>query len=123
MTTDDEIMAQYLLKGGKMLAKTCQKCGSPLFEYKGETFCVVCRERGSTTEPGKGQPPAEAAPAGESRASSQPQVGAGALGPELEAALVSLCQRIRNEPDPDRVLVLMKAVRTGVSVLGMLSQR
>ncbi|WP_409199189.1 Sjogren's syndrome/scleroderma autoantigen 1 family protein [Methanospirillum lacunae] len=37
-------MAEYLLKGGKMLAKTCQNCGSPLFEYKGETSCVVCKE-------------------------------------------------------------------------------
>lgn len=37
-------MAEYLLKGGKMLAKTCPDCGSPLFEYKGNTFCVVCNE-------------------------------------------------------------------------------
>jgi len=44
MRKPDEIMAEYLLKGGKMLAKTCQDCGSPLFEYKGETFCGVCRE-------------------------------------------------------------------------------
>ena len=40
----DEIMAEYLLKGGKMLAKTCPVCNCPLFEVKGETFCVVCRE-------------------------------------------------------------------------------
>ncbi|PKL60595.1 MAG: hypothetical protein CVV33_01890, partial [Methanomicrobiales archaeon HGW-Methanomicrobiales-4] len=44
MRKPDEIMAEYLLKGGKMLAKTCPDCGSPLFEYKGETYCVVCRE-------------------------------------------------------------------------------
>jgi UPF0148 protein len=44
MRKPDEIMAEYLLKGGKMLAKTCPDCNSPLFEYKGETFCVVCRE-------------------------------------------------------------------------------
>lgn len=44
MRKPDEIMAEYLLKGGKMLAKTCTDCGSPLFEYKGETFCAVCRE-------------------------------------------------------------------------------
>jgi len=49
MRKPDEIMAEYLLKGGKMLAKTCQTCGSPLFEIKGDTFCVVCRE----TEPAR----------------------------------------------------------------------
>lgn len=45
MRKPDEIMADYLLKGGKMLAKTCNQCQCPLFEYKGETFCVVCREQ------------------------------------------------------------------------------
>ncbi len=45
MTADqaDEVMAEYLLKGGKMLAKSCKVCGYPLFEYKGETQCVICR--------------------------------------------------------------------------------
>ena len=123
MATDDEIMAQYLLKGGKMLAKTCQKCGSPLFEYKGETFCVVCRERGSPTEPAKGQPVPAGAGAQESQGSPPVRIEAGALGPTLEAVLVSLCRRIEHEPDPERVLVLMRAVRTGVSVLSLLSQR
>ena len=42
---DDEIMAEYLLKGGKMLEKTCPSCGCPLFEYKKKTFCVVCAEK------------------------------------------------------------------------------
>ena len=42
---DDEIMAEYLLKGGKMLEKACPACGCPLFEYKKKTFCVVCAEK------------------------------------------------------------------------------
>ena len=42
---DDEIMAEYLLKGGKMLEKSCPACGCPLFEYKKKTFCVVCAEK------------------------------------------------------------------------------
>src|SRR5512136_2871683 len=41
---EDEIMAEYLLKGGKMLEKTCKTCGCPLFEVKGKTLCVVCAE-------------------------------------------------------------------------------
>jgi UPF0148 protein len=123
MATDDEIMAQYLLKGGKMLAKTCQKCGSPLFEYKGETFCAVCRERGASAEPEKGQPAPTGAAVKESQGPPVIRVEGGALGPALEAALVSICTRIENEPDPERVLILMRAVKTGVSVLSLLSQR
>jgi len=123
MATDDEIMAQYLLKGGKMLAKTCQKCGSPLFEYKGETFCVVCRERGVSAEPVKGQPAPTGAAAQARQSPPETRIEGGALGPTLEAVLVSICNRIENEPDPERVLVLMRAVRTGVSVLSLLSQR
>ena len=41
---EEEIMAEYLLKGGKMLEKTCKTCGCPLFEVKGKTLCVVCAE-------------------------------------------------------------------------------
>lgn len=44
MRDSDEIMAEYLLKGAKMLGKTCPECGSPLFTVNGETYCVVCRE-------------------------------------------------------------------------------
>ena len=47
---EDEIMAEYLLKGGKMLEKSCKTCGCPLFEVKGKTLCVVCEEN---------QPPAQ----------------------------------------------------------------
>ena len=45
MRKPDVIMAEYLLNGGKMLAKTCPTCNSPLFEVKGRTFCAVCEEQ------------------------------------------------------------------------------
>ena len=43
MSRPDEIMAQYLLKGGKMLAEPCPVCHNPLFEYKEIRQCVVCQ--------------------------------------------------------------------------------
>jgi UPF0148 protein len=43
MSRPDEIMAQYLLKGGKMLAESCPVCHNPLFEYKEIRQCVVCQ--------------------------------------------------------------------------------
>ena len=45
MKKPDEIMAEYLLKGGKMLAKTCKECGSPLFEYKGTAASSVSNKQ------------------------------------------------------------------------------
>ena len=44
MSRPDEIMAQYLLKGGKMLAESCPLCHNPFFEYNGKHQCVVCQE-------------------------------------------------------------------------------
>ena len=50
---DDEIMAEYLLKGGKMLEKACPACGCPMFEYKKKTFCVVCAEKEAAAKSAK----------------------------------------------------------------------
>jgi UPF0148 protein len=113
----DEIMAEYLLKGGKMLSRECSVCRSPLFEIKGETLCVVCRDQGRTTE-GKGPSP----PSPAEKAAPAPLVTASDLAGEIELAVTTLCQRIRDEPDPNRCLALMECVRTGVETLALLRQ-
>jgi len=123
---DDEIMAEYLLKGGKMLEKSCPVCGCPLFEYKKKTFCVVCAEKKT-----------ESAPVQASTATTIPGTPAPAVSPnipvrqspesemvsrELSGALVVLCQRIKNDEDPDHNLLLMDAVKTGTEALLNLRQ-
>lgn len=50
MSRPDEIMAQYLLKGGKMLAEACPLCHNPLFEYNGKRQCVICHETETVQE-------------------------------------------------------------------------
>ena len=35
-------MADILLKGGKMLGRSCPECNAPLFKYQGRTFCAKC---------------------------------------------------------------------------------
>ena len=35
-------MAEILLKGGKMLNRSCPQCNAPLFQYQGRTFCPRC---------------------------------------------------------------------------------
>jgi UPF0148 protein len=116
----DDVMAEYLLKGAKMLAKTCPVCGSPLFTYKDRTFCVMCElEQSKSPEGTKKQPrkPVDL-PKGESR-SVTTSTG---LSCALETTLITLSERIACEPDPDRCLSLMNTVKKGIEALKLLSQ-
>jgi UPF0148 protein len=129
---EDEIMAEYLLKGGKMLEKGCKTCGCPMFEYKGRRFCVVCAERGQETKEKDG--PAATPPSGARHSSVTAGEGQGspatpasidtrALEDELVAIVHTLVARVRADDDPDRCLTLMDAVKTGIEALACLRQR
>ncbi len=126
MTADqaDEVMAGYLLKGGKMLAKSCKVCGYPLFEYQGETQCVIC----PLAAPGGTLPePEQAAPARQPEQSPAPAAVArepqGRVTEELERTIVHLCERIRSEQRAGECLTLMTAVERGAEALARLGQR
>lgn len=132
---EDEIMAGCLLKGGKMLEKTCKTCGCPLFEVKGKTLCVVCDENGKE-KAAAGNP---AAPASEGHGHHH-EHGAtcgcggehdedtctcgdeegGLLAEELAMTIHALCERVHNEKDPENVLALMQAVKAGTEALEIL---
>lgn len=116
MKREDEIMADYLLKGGKMLSACCPSCGCPLFEVKGETVCVVCRETQGREGQEQPVPAGEAIPAAAEPAGTEHQ----ALAENLERTLVALALRIREEPDPDRVMVLMNSLKRGIEALRLL---
>jgi UPF0148 protein len=132
---EDEIMAEYLLKGGKMLEKTCKTCGCPLFEVKGKTFCVVCAEN-STVMPASAEKGASAhhdhghsCGCGEDSHEHSETCGCGehdndscdgGLADELAMTIFSLCERIQNEKDPENVLLLMNAVKAGTKSLEIL---
>jgi UPF0148 protein len=122
---EDEIMAEHLLKGGKMLEKSCKTCGCPLFEVKGKTLCVVCAENAQGEKPGT-------APAARERQQHSNECSCGEhheescegglLTDELAMTIVALCERIQNEKDPDNVLALMNAVKAGTEALKILCQ-
>ncbi len=127
MTADkaDEVMAEYLLKGGKMLAKSCKVCGYPLFEYGGETRCVIC-PLAEPESPLPGPEPVQ----GTLRETVQPATPApvarepaGKVATEIERTIVHLCERIRAEQRADECLTLMKAVDRGARALARLDQR
>ena len=122
---EDEIMAEYLLKGGKMLEKSCKTCGCPLFEVKGKTLCVVCEENTPALKDKETgvEKDSTAMSVHESAYRSQNAAGTGlVLADDLTGTLFSLCERIRNEKDPNHVLTLMAAVKTGAESLNILSQ-
>jgi len=126
---EDEIMAEYLLKGGKMLEKCCTACGCPLFEYKGQTSCVVCAEYEQAKDAEK-QPAGVPVPqknsgstgAGASPATVIRDPETEAIIRELAGTILALCHRIKNEGDPDRCLALMDSVKTGTEALQILRQ-
>ncbi|HOI13779.1 MAG TPA: Sjogren's syndrome/scleroderma autoantigen 1 family protein [Methanoculleus sp.] len=124
MTADqaDEVMAEYLLKGGKMLAKSCKVCGYPLFEYKGETRCVICPLAAQKEPLPEPEPPALAPESGQSPAPAAREEQ-GEAAAEIERTIVHLCERIRVEQRPDECLTLMKAVKKGAEALAALAQR
>jgi UPF0148 protein len=125
---EDEIMAEFLLKGGKMLEKSCRKCGCPMFEVKGTTYCVVCAENERAAQPAK-QPADEPVQTHEHSPScgcgedhgNEPCEG-GVLADELAMTILSLCERIQNEEDPDQILTLMNSVKVGTEALRILCQ-
>lgn len=118
---EDEIMAEYLLKGGKMLDKTCRACGCPLFEYKGRTFCVVCTENASEMEAKDSKRPAKSGEKPGPDGGEIPAIaGTQDLAGELALTLAALCRRARSEQDPESVRQLMDAVRAGTEALGLL---
>lgn len=108
-----------------MLEKSCKTCGCPLFEVKGRTFCVVCAEK----DTGEKSRPAPAAPGSHEQGpecSCSENHGmsceGGLLTDKLAMTIVSLCERIQNEKDPDNVLALMNAVKAGTEALQILCQ-
>jgi len=113
----DDIMAECLLAGGKMLSKACRACGSPLFEVKGETLCVVCREKGKDAKKRAGRP---AAP-GSTERKSPPDSGKETdLAGELRLTISTLVRKAREDPDPARCLSFMEAAKRGAEALSIL---
>jgi UPF0148 protein len=105
-----------------MLSRACPACGSPLFEVKGETLCVVCREQ--KTKPKEQAPTVAAAPV--PAAGSEVAAPAGVPGSceeELAATLVSLCRRAREERNAERCLAFTEGAKRCAEALAVLRTR
>ena len=118
-------MADYLLKDGKMLAKTCSSCGSPLFEYKGETFCVVCQEEASELQAGKTDQVIEQKPLQSPEIVKNTPITQrerrGSLDDEFALTIGNLLSQVREEKDIRRMKHLMQVVKTAAEAYSILS--
>lgn len=125
-----------------MLEKTCKTCGCPLFEVKGKTLCVVCAENAPAEKSAMisdAKVSAEQAGAHHAHHAHHHEQGetcgcggdhdedsctcneeGGLLTDELAMTVLSLCERIQNEKDPENVLLLMNAVKAGTESLEIL---
>ena len=54
---DIKDMADILLKGGKMLNRSCPKCNAPVFQKEGRVFCARCGWEEGKTAGGKSEKP------------------------------------------------------------------
>jgi UPF0148 protein len=124
MRKPDEIMAEYLLKGGKMLAKTCPDCSSPLFEIKGETICVVCREEENEIQEQKITVPAPSQPNNPIPV-KQTRIITGESAETLDKVFAltirTLLIQAQEEKDTARLNQLMKAIKTATESYAILS--
>ena len=126
---EDDIMAEALLKGAKMLEKSCRTCGCPLFEIKGKTICVVCAEdENELKATGPAHVKASATVAEPEHvhghdctcSHDEDECEGVMLADDLAETILSLVERIQNEKDPENVLILMNAVKTGTEALEIL---
>jgi UPF0148 protein len=58
-------MSELLLQGATMTNDHCDRCGSPLFRYEGQTFCPTCQHEAQRQQADAGQSDAQQADAGQ----------------------------------------------------------
>jgi UPF0148 protein len=125
MRKPDEIMAEYLLKGGKMLAKSCPDCSSPLFEYKGETFCVVCREDQMDQQKNENLKIAEEKSENSTSPGKKKSAYSGnpgeSLNDEFALTIRTLLIQARGEQDTRRLRELMETIRIAADAYAILN--
>lgn len=125
MRKPDDIMAEYLLGGAKMLAEVCPVCSAPLFEVNGKKLCVVCSEAAKKTQTSPDQKTTSPQKKPESTLenirvimpkytetkSSEIPV-AEEIPNVLDTLILQFAHRAESEPDPARCLTYMECIRT-----------
>jgi UPF0148 protein len=129
----DDIMAEYLLSGAKMLADLCSKCGAPMFEVNGKRTCVICAETSTLL---RTEIPRAVVADGMASVPERVRVitpeyakerNASTLIPgdvisQLDALILRFCARVEIEPDPTRCLSYMECIRMAAETRTILNR-
>lgn len=113
--SDDEIMAEHLLKGHKMLPNSCVVCGNPLFSIKGKTVCVICPEQEDLIQEKQNEHVCEKHLKNENETGELKPVCD--LSESLQGTLINLCRKIDACDDAERCSKLMDVLKTGIEAL------
>ena len=123
MKNEDEVMASYLLNGGKMLSVTCKDCGAPMFDVKGNQCCVVCKELGKPGAPVNNtdnMPEKPVVP--QYLAEKIPVQVSDPVCETLEQTICALCTKAMDASRPEEAKMYMDAVRAGTEALQALKK-
>jgi UPF0148 protein len=129
----DDIMAEYLLSGAKMLADLCSKCGAPMFEVNGKRTCVICADTSTLlrTEIPRVVVADGTASVPEGVRVITPEYAkernvstliSGDIISQLDALILRFCTRMETEPDPARCLSYMECIRMAAEARAMLNR-
>ncbi|HKM42033.1 MAG TPA: autoantigen p27 domain-containing protein [Methanocorpusculum sp.] len=119
----EDIMTGYLLNGGKMLSESCPKCGAPLFEVKGKKMCVICANTADEEQvPQKVPENLRVIVPKYAEAEHTQSPASGSITTELDALILELCSRAKNETEPDRCLTIIECIRTAAESKTILSR-
>jgi len=117
-----ERISKMLELGGTMLAQHCERCGAPLFRYKGEVVCPVCSAEDNQS---REQPTAPPAPT-ESRSSPSPEVTYeppsrpcqdGSVMVAVHKKMLELSEALTAENDPRRISEILDAIKKAAETI------
>ncbi|MHC1589084.1 MAG: Sjogren's syndrome/scleroderma autoantigen 1 family protein [Methermicoccaceae archaeon] len=109
--------------GGTMLAQHCERCGSPLFRYRGRVLCPVCSTEGDEQDepPQKPSAPEPAIPERDSpREHEDTTARDGSAVDVVEQKIDELAYSLQFENDPRRIGEILDAIRKAAETLKVL---
>lgn len=114
-----EKISKMLELGGTMLAQHCERCGSPLFRYKGEVVCPVCsgedtESREQSVAPSPSEPDSNHAP------DYAPQPIDGSVVVAVHQKMLELSEALMAENDPRRISEILDAIKKAAETIRVL---
>ena len=126
--SDDDYIkagAELLLKGAKMINKSCPTCFSPLYEYNKKIYCVKCKQEYVLVDSPSQMPNQQfSAPSRSSNTVSQSPPSSSVLSETakvLQEKIAALNSELRVATDPQKIAEITTVIKNLVETLKSLS--